>query len=570
MRTVFKFVVIAAVCFFAFGMTPRLLAQQSTETTFKLQGIVINSITGQPIARALVVIGTSRNDAMLTDSDGEFAFNNVSPGQININVTKPGYSPPGYNATNYSSYPKIYEVGPDLGRVVIKLAPYAVIYGQITGVDDEPIEGAIVEVLSARTFHKHQELKIEYRRGAAGLGGSSSSNGQSDDEGNFRFAGLPPGAYYIVVNTVNVSLRRRNAALRAPSKAKEAYPLFTYYPGVTDFESAMPVQVSGGQRLAVNFSLKQVPAFKVAGVIRRPQRWTKITSPNIADIIGQPLIGSDQFKPETGAFEFSSVPAGSYTVQIAGADENGRYQAAYRKMVVSGPITDARLALGNPVDIPIIVRKELSKPPLRGTCTSGDPGGEMHTSDCSDYPPVSIELISTEFQQSTVSSAFGPMRDPTDLTLKDVMPGKYMVQAAPQLGGYVASLRCGGTDLMRDELIVPDEGSVPPIEVTLRDDGATVKLRIRSDSPARSGWAVLVPDLFSRQAIVLDVKSGTDRDYSGLPPGDYKVFALDSRNDIDPSNPEDSLEKYSAKATSITLSANGSVTVSLDILRTGE
>ena len=55
-----------------------------------LSGVVVNSITGQPISRALVQIG---EHAALTGHDGRFEFENVTEGTGAPTASKPGYFP---------------------------------------------------------------------------------------------------------------------------------------------------------------------------------------------------------------------------------------------------------------------------------------------------------------------------------------------------------------------------------------------------------------------------------------------------------------------------------------------
>lgn len=542
---------------------------QQTDLNFTLQGVVVNSVTGRPITRALVQIPSTAERAVLTGSEGEFSFKNVSPGNVVITVTKPGFFAPGSTDSRGSFWQRTTSVGPDTGKLVLKLIPEAVISGQVTGPDEEPVEGARIEVLASRVVHGQQELIPTHRR-RMGFGPAFFPSVRTDEDGNFRVSGLPAGNYYVVVNTT--SLPRRNAqAFASDSAAKEntAYPAVVYQPGVTDFESAMPVSVSAGQHVALDFSLKKVPAFRVSGTVSAGAEWKQINAPMLVDEDDQHLFTSDEFDAQSRTFEFKSVPAGTYTVRLSGTDQNGMSLAGYRKLTIDRAVVGLKLALPAFQDIPVIVHKELTKPPQPAHCVTTGSGGESLSSDCQEYAPVMINLLSANSRRSGGGVGFGPQPHPNYLKLQRVMPGRYRVRAYSRFGGYIASLQCGGVDLLRDELVVPEEGSVPPIEVTLRDDSASVKLRLNSGGAARSGWAVLVPDLLSRDPVVLNVNAGTDMDYGGLPPGNYEVFAFDSMEGIDPSDPE-SMAKYATKGTRVTLTANGSTTIALDLVRTGD
>ena len=528
---------------------------------------MVNAVTGQPVPRALVQIISAPLTAMLSGSEGEFSFNNVPPGQLAILVTKPGFISPGYNTLNGSLVQHTVHVGPDMGKVVLKLMPEAVIYGQVTGTDGEPVEGVTIEVLGSHRSYKQRSLTTFYRTNYGGV----LPMMQTDDEGNYRIASLPPGTYYLAVKSGNVSRRIRAAQARTvlPFSAEgRDYPALVFYPGVTDFDAAIPIQVSGGQRFAADFSLKKVPTFKISGIFRGASEWKQLNPPMIINQSDDPLFTADEFDPETGSFLFKAVPAGTYSVRLGGMNQSGQYSASYLKLTVTGPLTGLKFVLGRSLDIPVIVHKEFSRPLMTSHCTFSGPDGQKHESDCSDYPAVAIELLAADSHRNMGQSGFEPHADPDDIKLRGVMPGKYWVRARGQFGGYVQSLQSGSVDLLRDPLVVPDEGGITPIEVTLGDDLSRIKLRVRADSQAKSGWAVLVPDAAGRDPVVVDVNASADREYA-VPPGKYRVFAFESMDGIDPSDPE-SLELYADKATPITVSGNSNTIISLDVLRTGE
>src|SRR5215471_13890424 len=106
--------------FILFFLLASAAAQQTSPTLFTVEGTVINSATGRPLPRALVHLS---GRAMLTGGEGEFSFDAVSPGKAQVSAYKPGYFAPGSNAGQSSI---IIDVGPDAGKVMLKLAPEAV------------------------------------------------------------------------------------------------------------------------------------------------------------------------------------------------------------------------------------------------------------------------------------------------------------------------------------------------------------------------------------------------------------------------------------------------------------
>src|ERR1700674_1159495 len=57
----------------------------------KLEGTVINGLTGDPLPRALVQLVSPVQRAVLSSPNGRFQFDDLPPGQANVIVQKPGF-----------------------------------------------------------------------------------------------------------------------------------------------------------------------------------------------------------------------------------------------------------------------------------------------------------------------------------------------------------------------------------------------------------------------------------------------------------------------------------------------
>ena len=158
------------------------------------------------------------------------------------------------------------------------------------------------------------------------------------------------------------------------------------------------------------------------------------------------------------------------------------------------------------------------------------------------------------------------------LLLRGLQPGRYKVHAT---GGslanatYVSSLRCGGADLLRDELLVPENGQLPAIEAVVRDDMATIHLLMNADKNTY-GTVVIVSD----QELQQDMGQARRMSFSAdsmlnlpMPPGDYKIFAFADSANIDINDPEE-LSLYMKKAAAVTLSPGKISNVVVDLIRT--
>jgi Carboxypeptidase regulatory-like domain len=523
-----------------------LVSAQQPQDRFNIAGIVVNSATGKPIARALVQL---YGHAMLTSPDGEFSFAAVPAGAAQITLVKPGYFVPGGPGTSI-------EIGRDTGKIVLKLAPEATIFGRVTGKDEEPLEGARVEALTY-VFREGGRRLIN-----APIGGDRPT----DEDGNFKLSGLPAGRYYIAVRAGNVDRRTLGArTLETPV----AYPGVVFYPGTKDLAAATAVDLVPGQRMELQLSLTPEPAYKISGTVTTTGYLQAANSVYIVGPMDQPLFSADQFDPRTGKFEFRAVPAGKYTLRVGGSDpQNNASAFSDQTLTVSRPLADLKLLLRPGADIPVVIHKEFDPSRSLGRCESFLPNGERHESDCSEFPAALVELIGLEFEVRHYNTAFNALADPSTLGLHGVSPGKYLVRARANFGGYVQSLRSGSVDLLEQTLTVPENGQVAPIEVVVRDDAAQLKVGLRADPPRRA-FVLVIPESAPRAAPQMTSTSSNWIGFETLAPGTYQVFAFDAQGALDYQDP-DFLSKYGGKAARVTVAAGGKATVTVDVIQLEE
>jgi Carboxypeptidase regulatory-like domain len=527
-------------------------AQQAANDQFKVEGTVINSVTGKPVPRVLVQIS---GRSVLTGPEGEFSFDGMAAGRIHVVLTKPGYfGLSGATSGAWGTSNNEYDVGPDTGKILLKLAPEAVISGRVTGQDDEPLEGAGIQVLTFRWIEGRQLLV------------AARGDVRTDEDGNFRIANLPSGRYHLAVKAGSVT--RRVLGAQTP-KARETYPAVIYYPGTPDLAAAATMDLAPGQNMEAHFSLALVPAYKLAGKVAATGDWKQMTGPVIVDSLDQALFTADLFDPASGAFEFRAVPAGTYIVRVGGTDQQSRYRFSTHKITVSNVSTNLSLSLQPGINIPVVARTEFNKPAARGSCSRTQPGGQVEQSDCSDYPAARVDLIAVDSVRLRFSTEYGPLKDPSASAIRGVVPGKYMVRAQPSFGGYVQSVRSGSLDLLHEVLTVPEDGTVAPIEVVLRDDPGSLKVIVHAEKPGQPATILVIPDGALFPSTNLMGNTNTEVYSPPLAPGNYKIFAFDSLDGLDYGNPE-VLSKYSSKAASVTVTANGNSSVIVDVIHNGE
>jgi hypothetical protein len=108
------------------------------------------------------------------------------------------------------------------------------------------------------------------------------------------------------------------------------------------------------------------------------------------------------------------------------------------------------------------------------------------------------------------------------------------------------------------------------LEIVLRDDSCSLHGLIRVDGKPAAGAVLLLPDQGSLAYVQTSITgAGSEFYFAGLAPGDYKLLAVDSIEDLEFRNPE-ALAPYLSKAVSISLSANEASTVNVERVSTGK
>jgi hypothetical protein len=530
-------------------------AQQPQNNQFKLEGVVVNSATGKPLPRALVQVA---GRALLTGRQGDFAFGNLSAGTVQVQVSKPGFFALGTSPLSRESLlTTIVTVGADSGPIELKLAPEAIITGRVTNQDDEPLERALVQVLTYTSTNGDPQLR------------PASGNVLSDEDGNFRIANLPAGRYYVAVKAGTVA---RGILGAQTQQVSEAYPLLVYYPGTEELTAAVMMDLAPGQQMETPFSLALRPAYNVVGKVEAAGESKGLDPPMIIDGTGQSLLVAEKFNAKTGEFEFPLVPPGAYMVRLSGRDAKDHTLFAHHKITVSKPVADLKLSLWSGLDLQVLVHGEFTKPRPSRTCSYRTAEGNHQVTDCSDYPVVRLELTAVDALVPPFTTDYEPMRNPGELVVRGVLPGRYFVHAQGMLGGYAQSVRCGRQDLLQEPLTVAEGGTISPIEVTVRDDPATLKVTLRVAKPGQNTTVLLYAEgalLPSAKNRVMSRSQTSQTSFSQLAPGSYKVFAFDSMDGIDYDRP-DTLAKYAAQAAHITLAANQEGSIMVDVIHTGD
>jgi hypothetical protein len=567
-------------------------AQSTSDDTNTIRGIVINSVTREPIDRAMVSSPDNRF-ATLTNSEGRFEFalpmgdpasegGTDSKGPVrgphqsgpnrpySLMARKPGFltdpNNQGNNLQNGSSK-----------ELTLVLTPEALIVGTVTL--------PTAEAPDPVTF---QIFRRDVQDGRAHWAQAGSA--QSTSDGQFRFASLQAGTYKLLSSELLDRDPLTSDPLTPDPSASDARgPLFgyppVYYQNAPDFGSASTIQVAAGQTQTVSLSLVKQPYYRVKVPVIMPLSEGQENGVNVSVYAnGHKGPGfSLGYNNAHHAIE-GMLPSGSYTVEASTFGQNG-LTGTHTITVKDAPIDGPAMALTGHSSIPVYVKEEF---------TSADhSGASVFSSNTAGGDSTSVMNGPRRYLNVTLESAddFGvgrnvALRQPTGpqddaLVIEGAPPGSYWVRIHSSRG-YAASIRSGNLDLQHRPLAVGSGGGAAPIEITMRDDTAEISGTVDGITRPAQGpggpsggagpsrahvYCVPLADSSGQFAQSWVHPDGTF-DAQGLAPGAYRVLAFDGDvREFEYQNPE-AMQAYESKGSVVRLTGGQKERVQLQLVST--
>jgi protocatechuate 3,4-dioxygenase beta subunit len=250
----------------SFSQTPAPAA------TGRLSGRVTAEGNNAPVAGARVMVFPMMRTAMppsgpmavppqaMTDQDGRFVFNSVAPGEYRIDVQKTGFA----SLMDPSTRPRTYTVaaGQALDNISVVLQKGAVISGKVLDQKGEPVTDA--RVMALRRITPPGASTAPPRLIPAPMQGPQQTN----DIGEYRVAGLPPGEYFLAASPRALGFAGPGAASTTGNGGGALTTTTTYYPGTADQAGAQAITVAAGAEVSnIVFTLQSAPAYRVSGMV---------------------------------------------------------------------------------------------------------------------------------------------------------------------------------------------------------------------------------------------------------------------------------------------------------------
>jgi len=545
---------------------PQSLAGNGTtaDRASSIRGRVLNRKTREAISRALV-FSPDQQYATMTDDEGrfEFKFPPLEP-QPKVDWTatpdasvlrawqlrmmrnsrpamfqarKPGFLESWPNSSNGG-------VLPNQTEVVIYLDPESLIVGhvEVPGLES----GMRIRVeLYRREIREGQEVWQFMRTFSTWA------------DGEFRFSELPRGTYKLGT----AEELDRDPLTFTPGGQQYGYPPI-FFPAAVDFASATPIQLAEGTTFQANLSPVRHGYYPVKIPIANGTVGQQV---NVRVYpVGHAGPGYSLGYNSGEQLIQGMLPDGNYTLEAVSRGQPGA--TGFLNFSVGAGSSDAPpVNLVPNTSLTVAVKEEFNSSQSVFVEETGPPGSPSEGAG-RRRANVQVMLMPVEEFGSGEMRVSEPREGIVEhsLVIKNVQPGRYRVRVQ-NVPGYAASIRSGGMDVLRQQLVVGMGGASAPIEVTLRDDGAEVEGKIEDET---QGFVYFLP-LGGGPGQFRQTTSAPDGSFglAQLPPGSYRVLAFERQQDDLAYADAEAMRKLESKGQLIQLDAGQKEHLHLRIVR---
>jgi hypothetical protein len=480
---------------------------------YRIAGSVVSKTDGHPLPHARVTVMDAKDPqkflSMVTSDDGKFAFTDLPAGKYALEGAKRGFISAGYEQHDQFSTAIVTGAGLDTETLKLRLAPDAVISGRVLDEVGEPV--------------RHASVTLYYDDHSRGIDQIHPFNtAQTDDQGAFEMTPLRPGSFFLSANAkpwyavhpISEPEGQRESPHSIDRSLNVAYPV-TYYPDVTDAESATPIPIRGGEHVQLDIHLNPVPALRL--LFHVPDNGNNgINFPQLQ----QPAFDSSTFVQSDGGrlispglLEITGVAAGRYNLRFLGPGQAAQMDGVDLTRDGEEIDTSKSEALST-VKVSVRIPAEAALPP---------------------------RLIVGVRSGLRTSAVWVAVNAKGEAEFQQLAPGRYDVLVGNPGKPYsILHMAAEGANAAGRTLTVAP-GSAPSVSLTLVGGSVEVQGVAKRAGKAFAGaMVVLVPknpeserDLFRRD------QSDLDGTFSliGVIPGSYTLIAIENGWDLDWSQP---------------------------------
>ena len=558
--------------------------------TGRIKGQLRTADTNTPVRRAQVRISSTEimPKTAVTDAEGRYEFRELPAGRYTLTATKPGFVTINYGQTRPFESGKAIELGEAqaLDKADFTMPRGSAISGRIVDEFGEPLADAQVSAMRSTWVNGRRRLQATGRVA------------QTNDLGQYRIYGLPPGEYYVSASTsgsgemmmvdrvaatfVAAGGPSSSGAGPSASEPKSGYAP-TYYPGTSNGGEAQKITLAVGQEMSsADFSLLAVRLVRVTGTVigsdGRPLEGAMITTTarnQSESHVVFPMAGSSR-TDKNGQFTLNNVAPGEYTLQARGlqitssSDSGDRMVFTMTTRVGGGDgnteFGSVSLSVGGD-DVSNVMVVTSKGTTLTGRVT-------FEGAKPSNTAPIRVAATAIDADSSiAMPSGSASLTPEGTFEMKGQMgPRLFRVNGLP-LGWVLKSVTVGGTDITDTGLEIKANEPVNGIEIVVTQRGTEVNGGVTgSDSRPSTDYTLVIfsEDESKWSAPMTRHVTGTRPNQDGrfqvknMPTGNYYAIAVDYIATGDWNDP-DVLQRLKSRATRFSLEEGATKTLELKL-----
>jgi hypothetical protein len=520
-----------------------------------IRGRAVTLDSGQPLRRVRIFLSGTRARvprSVLTDAEGRYEFKDLPADRYTVSADKAGFVGVSYGQRGPREPGRPLEVaeGQRLEKIDFHMPRGSVITGRIVDEFGEPMSDVPVAAL-AYTWIGNGGRRLM----------PMGHMGTTNDIGQYRLYGLPPGDY-----VVSATYRDNSRGVPTDDQNEGAASGYapTFYPGTANAAEAQRVTLGIGQEINADMQMTLTRVTRVSGVAvdssGQPVEEGFVQLRQRDEMYTSNMPGGSVAKG--GAFTITGVPPGNYTLTLQQSmrpgNNDGR-QAAFMPVTVGGEeLTGLRLVMSSGGTLRGRVLFEGGQPPASSSFQV-----MCGRSDTEFSLPPSLPAMVREDGTFELKGLFGSCR----VGAMPHMQGGERMPAA----WTVKSVRQGGADITDRSIDVPEKGA-GDVEILFTNQVTTLTGTVTgaTAAPIMDYTVVAFPEdralwgaASRRVRAVRPDQTGVFK-ATALPPGDYLVVAVERLESGSQWDPE-TLARLAPLGTGVRLSEGATQTVTVKL-----
>ena len=403
-------------------------AWQPPPSNCAADGLVVNSVTGQPVPRAHIVVLSNRTGTV-ADGSGRWSMSDVPCGPLRLSASKNGF----FSAPITTKDSPAHDMR-------VELVPQAVVTGKVLDEAGDPVQNTRIVVMSSRV----SEGRRAFVQGPVTM---------TNDLGEYRIASL--AAEKVIVCATPPENGQLMDFIDASMLAESCYP------GPVEGGAASAMPLFAGREARADFNLTRVPVTRIRGKLAGMPEGVGVAVALVKPgAIGNTAKVSNMAKD--GSFEIRGVPSGSWILSVD-YWENGKRLLARTPVQVGGS-------------------------DVEGVVVHVEPGVTVTGTVPALTKQINVSLRGSDRTMGAGAPQWDKAR--TTFTITDVIPGSYLLNVNVPAPYYVKGAMLGGHDMIRETM--PILQSTGPIQVLIGDDSGSVQGQVQDgNGDGAAGWVML-------------------------------------------------------------------------------